>query len=292
VLPKCEASIQKGVMAWVYRLELASKQLVRLCLALACASNYAAAQIVQHGTYFVAAYTPDYAVVAIDSRQLSGADINDRYCKIRILSKSAFFFARGATSAVENNVSIFDARDVARSVFLQFGNGTTLAEIAKVWAARVKHIYQARPDEFGRSAIGGIMTDGFFVGIGANGDVVIEGQRIDYRALDAPKFINAAEPKPNRLEDPPNLPIYAAGYFELMNEFRNGGKTERARRIIAQFGASQGGPDAVAARYSAYVTAVRDWANDRAIGGETATIILEKGSGVRWFHRPDFCPEN
>jgi hypothetical protein len=278
-------------MSWVYRLEPVSKQLVRLCVAVASVFNPAAAQIVQHGTFFVAAYTPDYAVVAIDSRQLSGGDINDRYCKIRILSNNAFFFARGATSAVENNVGVFDARDIARRVFLQFGNDTTIAEIAKTWAARMKQIYEARPDEFGRSAIGGVMTDGFFVGIGANGDVVIEGQRIDYQPLGVPKFISTAEPKPNRLEDPPYLPIYAAGYFELMNEFRNGGETERARNIIPQFAASQGGPDAIAVRYSAYVTAVREWAGDRAIGGDVATIILEKGGGVRWFQRPDFCPE-
>lgn len=184
-------------MSWVYRLGPVLKQLGKSCVAVAPFFSPAAAQIVQHGTFFVAAYTPDYAVVAIDSRQLSGGEINDRYCKIRILSSNSFFFARGATSAIENNVSIFDARDIARRVFLQFENDITIAEIAKMWAARMKQIYEARPDEFGRSAIGGIMTDGFFVGIGSNGDVVIEGQRIDYQPLGVPKFISAAEPKPN-----------------------------------------------------------------------------------------------
>lgn len=39
----------------------------------------------------------------------------------------------------------------------------------------------------------------------------------------------------------------------------------------------------------ATVTAVRDWGNDDEIGGEIATIILERGQKCRWFNRPNFA---
>lgn len=61
--------------------------------------------------------------------------------------------------------------------------------------------------------------------------------------------------------------------------------------MLARLDANTTGPDAVAARYSLYVEAVRDWARDSGIGGEVATIILEKGKGWRWFRRPNYCPE-
>jgi hypothetical protein len=36
---------------------------------------------------------------------------------------------------------------------------------------------------------------------------------------------------------------------------------------------------------------VRDWSGDVGIGGDIATVILERGQKWRWFHRPSFCPE-
>jgi hypothetical protein len=39
------------------------------------------AQIIQHGTCFLARFSKDYVVVAIDSREWAGARVDDRYCK-------------------------------------------------------------------------------------------------------------------------------------------------------------------------------------------------------------------
>jgi hypothetical protein len=273
-------------------MEFVLKQLITLFVSVALIHDPTIAQIIEHGTYFTAGSTSRYAVVAIDSRQMRGGIIDDQYCKIQVLSSKAFFFARGTTSASDNNISLFDAREVARSVFVEFGAGTTrFAEMAAAWAARVKAIYDSRPDEFGRFAINGIMADGFFVGVDANGDITMEGQRISYQPFGLQKFVTIPQPKPNGPPVIPYLPTYVSGYFEIMNEFRNGGTTERARKISAEFGASQDEPDSIATRYSAYVKAVRDWAGDPGIGGDIATIILERESGIRWFHRPDFCPE-
>jgi hypothetical protein len=251
------------------------------------------AQVLGHGTYFVAGFFPDFAVVAIDSRELSGRLVDDHYCKIRPLSRDAFFFARGATSATNilTGASVFDARDIARDTYAKPGSSTTgLVERAADWANQIVHFYNTRPVEFGRSAVQTIMADGFFVGLDAHGDIGFARQTIRYRPTGSPKFTLAAEPRRALSTDPAREPTYVSGYFDIIREFKKGHETERAKNIVDRLGAFDGEPDAVAARYSAYVAAVRDWSGERGIGGEVATIILERGKGWRWFHRPPFCP--
>ena len=72
-----------------------AKHLIRALFLVGGLAHPAVAQIVEHGTYFLAGFSTEYVVVAIDSRELSGAQVNDRYCKIRPLSSNAFFFATG-----------------------------------------------------------------------------------------------------------------------------------------------------------------------------------------------------
>ncbi len=241
-------------------------------------------------TYFLAGFSAEYAVVAIDSRMLLGRKVSDRYCKICPLSKNAFFFARGSTSAFdeEEKKNVFDARDVAQSVFDKLGSDATVEELARGWADRMQSIYEKRPVEFSGSAVDGLMTDGFFVGTDAQGRVTFSGQSIRYQRRGKPHFIG--KPEPAVFSDPSAGPKYVSGYNDIIREFKNGGKTERARRVLSRLDPAQRGPDAVAARYSAFVRAVRDWTGDKGIGGEVATIILEKGKGWRWYSRPDYCP--
>jgi hypothetical protein len=275
--------------------QFVAKHFVEIFLCIAALPIPAAAQIVQHGTYFVAGFSPDYAVVAIDSREWKGSVHTDRYCKIRPLSRRAFFFGRGATSATDNatGANIFDARDVAHSVYLQFGVGTTkFDQIAEKWAIQIKQIYETKPTEYALSAVDSIMTDGFFVGFDANDAVAFGGQRISYQSFAIPQFVNSPEPKPKIQVDPATAPTYSAGFFEIIGEFTGGGETQRAKKAIAKLGVIPAGPDGVADRYSAYVAAVRDWSGDPGIGGDIAAVILQRGHDLRWFHRPDFCPEN
>jgi hypothetical protein len=73
-----------------------------------------------------------------------------------------------------------------------------------------------------------------------------------------------------------------------MEEFFDGGQTDRAKNV-AETAGWKPGPDTDATRNSSYVAAVRDWSGDNDIGGEVATIILERGKGWRWFRRPNFA---
>ena len=241
-------------------------------------------------TYFLAGSSAEYAVVAIDSRMLLGQTVNDRYCKIRPLSNNAFFFARGSTSAFdeEEKRNVFDARDVAQSVFDKFGPDATAPELARGWADMMRSIYERRPVEFSRSAVDGLITDGFFVRTDAQGSVTFAGQSISNHRHGRTHFIG--KPEPIVFSDPSAGPKYVSGYTDIIREFRNGGKTQRAKRVLSRLDPAQQGPDAVAGRYSAFARAVRDWTGDKGIGGEIATIILEKGRGWRWYNRPDFCP--
>ena len=266
----------------------------RILLLSSALSWSADAQVIQHGTYFVAALNADFAVVAIDSRQSTGVVTNDRYCKIVPLSRNAFFFARGITSAIDNttHASIFDAREIARQAYREFGVGATkLDELSQLWARRMMEVYNTRPSEFGSNAVGGIMAEGVFVGVGADGMIAYGSRIIRYAQLPGAPFEIAQGPDDALPRDPSQAAIYPGGHRELIDEFSSGGQTERAKKAIAHLGPFQPGPDFAAARVEAYVSAVREWSGDRDIGGQIAVITLERGQGLRWVKRPDFCPE-
>jgi hypothetical protein len=86
------------------------------------------------------------------------------------------------------------------------------------------------------------------------------------------------------------MPLLNNGHRELLDEFFGKDKTDRAKKIIAETVGGSPGPETDATKYTAYVAAIRDWSGDAGIGGEVATIILERVAGWRWFRRPDFCP--
>lgn len=276
------------------RVRPAAIPLISVAFVLVAFSPPSVAQGIGHGTFFAAGFTPDYAVVAIDSRETAGGVVDDRYCKIRPLSRNTFFFARGVTSATDDatHAGVFDVRDIARNVYVQFGSGTTrLAELAQAWAAQTERVYNTRPVAFARYARDDIMADGFFVGMDAGGNVAFGAQTIRL-APGSPRFVDAPEPQPPVRPDPAVFPTFASEYFDIIREFANGGETARAKDALARLGPLPDGTDGIAARYAAYVAAVRDWSGDVSIGGDVATIILERGHDWRWFHRPDFCPEN
>jgi hypothetical protein len=299
MLPKNVTLIQNSTPVGSHDIKLVTQFLVKTLFFIAISFHPAAAQTIQHGTFFVAGFSADYAVVAIDSRETTtvgnNRSTNDRYCKIQPLFHNAFFFARGITSATDSQTqaNIFDARDLAHSLYVQFGLGTTkFSELADTWATQMVAIYNTKPDEFARGAVQNIMADGFFVGLDQSGNIGFGGQIIKYNPLGFPRFVHNPEPRPAILSDPADSPIYVSGYFEIVREFMRGSPTKRAADVIAKIGPLQYTPDSVAALYSAIVKAVGDWTKEPGIGGDTATIILERGRSWRWYHRPDFCPEN
>jgi len=134
------------------------------------------------------------------------------------------------------------------------------------------------------------MSEGYFVGLYSSGDIAIAGRQINYEGGNSPGFRSV--PK-SIVPDLRRDSTWAQGYFDILNEFADGGRTDRAKQVLKVLPAAEAGSlDSEAALVTAFVTAVRDWSGDKGIGGDIATIVLERGKGWRWFRRPDFCPEN
>ena len=74
----------------------------------------------------------------------------------------------------------------------------------------------------------------------------------------------------------------------ILNEI-NARETSRAKSLPGPFRSAYTTVTDWARMAHATVKAVRDWGNDDEIGGDIATIILERGKKCRWFHRPEFC---
>jgi hypothetical protein len=139
-------------------------------------------------------------------------------------------------------------------------------------------------------AVNETIARGFFIGTNIHNEITASAATIFSRGELLTRFafrIERVVPGPTD-----HMPILNNGHFAIMEEFYDGGQTDRAKNIIAETAGWKPGPDTDASRYSSYVAAVRDWSGDSDIGGEVATVILERGKGWRWFHRPDFCPEN
>lgn len=259
-------------------------------LSLTSASEVGAQVVPSHGTYYLAEFSPDYTVVAIDSRETRAGLVDDTYCKIRPLSARAFFFASGATSARDTATQtlLFDARDLASSIYSRHESAASSAkQMAAEWAAEMKRFYAAHPIDFASlAASDGTMAVGFFVNQDASGSVTFGGQTITYLrgSFFSTDFVI-----------PPTIggqrPVFFEGHRDIIAQFFGApDATQRALELKSTLPA-QAGPDGDAARFWAYVGAVRDWSDDRGIGGEIATVVSERGRGWRWYHRPSFCPE-
>jgi hypothetical protein len=271
-----------------------SKHVIKL-LALTTALQGAVAEELLHGTYFLAGVSNDYAVIAIDSRESHPTGVNnaanDRYCKIRPLSRDVIFFATGTTSGLNTSTGaiIFDARDVAQRAFEYFTDDN-FDNIANKWATEMKTIYVSLLNSFPLGTSSETVARGFFIGTNSHNEITASAATIFSRPELFTRFdirIERVVPGP-----PDHMPILNNGHFKIMEEFFDGGQTDRAKKLVAETAGWKPGPDTDATRYSSYVAAVRDWSGDNDIGGEVATIILERGKGWRWFRRPNFCPEN
>jgi hypothetical protein len=251
---------------------------------------------VSHGTFFLFGISTDFAVVAIDSRGTIETKtrnrIDDRFCKIRPLSRNAFFFFAGVGMLFRGGTGnvTFDTRDVAKDVYANSGNSRDFGGMAEKWALRTENSF--RRANLAPSLLKETMTRGYFVGTKDDGAIDAGAETIAYHADAAQHFTHTPEHFTLTARPYTQQPVDKS-VRDIEQEFANGGQTERAKKIIQdrEWAKMANGPDAAAVRLSSLVTAVRDWSGNDKIGGDIATIILERGKDWRWFHRPDFCPE-
>ena len=265
-------------------------------LAAVTLSSAAFAQVISHGTFFISAFSSDVAVVAIDSRgtikSTGKRHINDRFCKIVPLAPSAFFFSAGVATAFHPKTGkvVFDTRDIAKDVYADSGKSRDFAALADTWALRMEAVLRKIPAD--PSLLKELVTRGYFVGTTDDGRIAAGAETIAYHPDGKSHFVHTPETialtASPRIEQPADQPV-----TDIEREFSGGGQTDRARKVMADNGWTKlgQGPDTLAVHLTNLVTAVRDWSGNDKIGGDIATIILERGKPWRWFHRPDFCPE-
>ena len=138
------------------------------------------------------------------------------------------------TSALDSNTNatIFDARDFATRIYAEIGSAK-FSDWAHTWAAQVINVYSAHPIEFAaKAADDGTMAKGFLIGENQLGDIEAAGQVITHPLF---SFINEQINIPFGRAGG-SIPLFHNGHLEIMKEFLDGGRTERARKIIAEIG--------------------------------------------------------
>jgi hypothetical protein len=249
-----------------------------------------------NGTYYIAIFSNDFAVVSIDSRSTDPLHPeippNDQYCKILPLSDDLIFFSTGMVAAKEDNQVIIDAAAAARDVYAMAPHPADLGELIDRWDILIKPSYTKMimmhseiAEIISRKAI----VNGLFIGISRSNRMALAQAELTYTTDGhINTYLNYHEPAGN------GIAIFHGGHLELIEELDRG-MTKRARAKIAEMRARQAtapGVDDWADKSSMVVKAVMDWSNDPTIGGDIASIIIERGRKWRWFSRPTFCKEN
>jgi len=245
------------------------------------------------GTYFLVYTSNELAIAAIDSlvtkiTPATGAISYSTTCKISILDDHAFFFSEGVLGIVSaNNEDDSYVSKIAKIEYnrrsnpvqkiklpVDFGRladdwSKTIIQWLQAHYASMKQQINDRPE--------GRITVGYFVGEDSLGNIAtIEAKIIKEQAMTIPIF----DAKISLL--PPHT-FKVIGHTDIFNGFANAFQADHS---------PQNRPNILAAKIKMAVEAVRDKGNDPYVGGDIATVILERGHKWRWFHRPDFCPEN
>lgn len=232
------------------------------------------------GTYFFVYVNDDFAAAAIDSRENIGDEHRDNICKITLLDDYTIFLCQGIARGEG-----FSAGDIARGEFAQQLKPLDLYKLASDWAnemtKQIKILYERDRDiveDMKPNAAGGV-----FLGYTEVGNVSAVQVQIEVsNSVNVTTFITAL---------PPDSCPRTGGHDPIVEEVL-AGDTNRARKLRASINLTGNPATNWAIKAQTCVKAVIDWGDDRNVGGEVATLILERGQKWRWFHRPDFCPEN
>lgn len=235
---------------------------------------------ISHGTYFYLHLDDEFAAIGIDSREGNDSGYSDRTRKIIILNDYTIFFCQGVAGADD-----FSATNIAKDKFGQQKEPISLSQLAADWASdmiqAIRMTYKVHPKRI--EAIGETVVSGVFVCHNGNDNVasVIAEVLMPEKEVFTSRIGIIRHPGIN------------SGYQEIVQEVEEA-KTLRAKRLLSEFPEETGiaTADTVALKVERYVKAVRDWSGDSNIGGDIATIILERGQKWRWFHRPEFYPES
>jgi len=250
------------------------------------------ADSIGRGTYFVVYVGDDFVVATIDSRETivnSGlTSYKDGFCKILVLSDHAIFLAGGVYQRSNSNFT-FDAYDIARAQYNEQTSPIDLYRLGVGWgsamAQNIRTIYPDFTTEINNRPDGEV-TQGYFISSENNNLSTVKA--LVQKQGQLPIFIPIVT-----YLNPNSLTL--SGHREILAEFVEDHISRRAGDAIADFNnriVGLSAPEIWAIKIEMYAKAVTNWSGDSGIGGAIATVILERGQKIRWFHHPSFCPEN
>jgi hypothetical protein len=243
-----------------------------------------------HGTYFAFYYNGAEAIFAADSRAYVDRQLSNEYCKVIPLSPSRMFAGLGVVAANGNNA--FNSDEIARSVGKRMGNDAATLDIVGAWETEVidaldKASLSRRDVLVNFQQHIGDITTGVFASKEIDSVVMYKDTiKIINTNEDKLRFIGSVE----RIAPHPDIPFWTFGMDALFLEFMRD-TSERAHKAneALQFNPATG-IAADAAKLEAVVKFVIKWSGDTYVGGTVPVLILDR-DGIKWFHRPNFCPE-
>lgn len=270
--------------------------LLVVALVVSLASVTAASQNAR-GSLVIAVVSPkgEYVVLAADSRNTNGYDhkpANDDACKLIGLSKKILFFETGESEYRSNRGDLWDARAVARRVYLQ-SRSHNVHSLSLAWTAAARKWFSALPKnemhyvtapDGTRGNTAKIVTGGF-VALDADGLAIIDAQNLYYSFADgrftvSPEF---SSPGPGQ--------VAASGLgLDLVREFTDilSTRASMARRLDF-FGVNAKEDSRVAADAIRFVEEYAAPATRNQIGGPIDIAILRKGGTTEWVARKSEC---
>ena len=240
----------------------------------------------RHGSFFGMFLGSEFAIIAIDSREVdttaSGPSYRDDRCELLPLSPDTIFFAQGIAINSDPLVAKFNAFATAQESY----SAGDLVGTANAWAEKLvatfQELYPFYPRVLDRNNEGDIIN-GYFVGFDVENRLLALEATIKHRIGDFSFVIR-------HLSDP-----YTFGsHPEVKDEFFYG---ETPRAIEAREPSQQNAEDQseeinVAKKLHSLVEIVPKWTGDPTVGGETAEVIFEvQTKRWRWYSRPSFCSE-
>jgi hypothetical protein len=235
----------------------------------------------------------DYMVIAAESRNTNGSDrtpANDEACKIISLGAKTLFFETGESEYRAHQGELWDARAVAREIYLKSKDhdphALSLAWIKKAqrWFAQLpnsemRSVTSASDGEIGKISAGG------FAAFGADGIPKVDDQSLFYSFADRTFS--------NRPEFAPPAPGQIAGSglgLGLIDEFF---RMQTLRATLAR-GSDSVGTDSVAdSRIAANaIHFAENYSTEpekSQLGGPIDVAMLRKNQAVEWADRKDKC---
>jgi hypothetical protein len=249
---------------------------------------------VSHGTYFAFYLSDSYLAIAIESRRRidtpdGKTTFVDDQCKIFPLGSQAVFIAEGIMSNSDPRAPLFDIFPIALESYVEASPKNDLLNAADLWAAKmVRHIsalYPIYKDLLDRRH-GGEIVIGYFLGMDTDGKPAAVAAKVRH-TTNSPIFFPGVSRLPNGYT--------MGGPIELVQEFLAGAseRAKEAQRRIESEARGKSDAERRMIELKVLVEMIPTWIADPGSGGDIAQLIFEVQSPRwRWFHRPEFCPEN